>query len=127
MGKGEKEKEGYSLVKLANQRMPFQLSYMNLVTNWGSSLQYLDSEMRRNQEGHTLVAAQDANGEVAEDKDQYFVCEDIYFVPRSIGAKSCPSFIVTRGPSLQSLRLAIHTCNRSIKPCLISIFSTLIT
>jgi hypothetical protein len=32
----------------------------------------------------------------------------------SISAKSCSSFTVTRGPSLQSLRLAFHTCNRSI-------------
>ena len=29
-----------------------------------------------------------------------------------------------RGPSLQSLRLALHTCNRSIKPSLVLIFST---
>jgi hypothetical protein len=28
----------------------------------------------------------------------------------SIGAKSCSSFTVTRSPSLQSLRLALHTC-----------------
>jgi hypothetical protein len=33
IGKGKKEKEGYSPVKLANQSLPFQLSYMNLVTN----------------------------------------------------------------------------------------------
>jgi hypothetical protein len=33
----------------------------------------------------------------------------------SIGAKSFSSFTVTRGPSLQSLRLALHTCNRSIE------------
>ena len=32
-----------------------------------------------------------------------------------------------RGPSLQSLRLALHACNRSIKPSLVLIFSTLIT
>ena len=31
------------------------------------------------------------------------------------------------GPSLQSLRLALHACNQSIKPSLILIFSTLIT
>ena len=48
-------------------------------------------------------------------------------LPRSIGAKSCSSFTVTRGPSLQSLRLALHSCNRSIKPSLILIFSTLVT
>jgi hypothetical protein len=48
-------------------------------------------------------------------------------LPRSISAKSCPSFTVTRGPSLESLRLALHTCNRSIEPNLISIFSTLVT
>jgi hypothetical protein len=46
---------------------------------------------------------------------------------RSIGSKSCPSFTVTRGPSLRSLRLALHICNRSIKPSLLSIFSTLVT
>ena len=32
-----------------------------------------------------------------------------------------------RGPSLQSLWLALHSCNRSIKPSLVLIFSTLIT
>ena len=32
-----------------------------------------------------------------------------------------------RGLSLQSLRLALHSCNRSIKPSLILIFSTLVT
>ena len=32
-----------------------------------------------------------------------------------------------RSPSLQSLRLALHSCNRSIKPSLVLIFSTLIT
>ena len=31
------------------------------------------------------------------------------------------------GPSLQSLRLALHACNRSIKPSLVLIFFTLIT
>jgi hypothetical protein len=46
---------------------------------------------------------------------------------RSISAKSCSSFTITRGPSLQSLRLALHTCNRSIKPSYVLIFSTLIT
>ena len=47
-------------------------------------------------------------------------------LPRSIGAKSCSSFTVTRGPSLQSLRLDLHSCNRSIEPSLILIFSTLV-
>ena len=32
-------------------------------------------------ETHTLAAAQGADGEVAEDNDQDFVCEDVYFVP----------------------------------------------
>jgi hypothetical protein len=31
------------------------------------------------------------------------------------------------GPSLHSLQLALHACNRSIKPSLILIFSTLVT
>jgi len=31
------------------------------------------------------------------------------------------------GPSLQSLQLALHACNRSIKPSLVLIFSTLVT
>ena len=31
------------------------------------------------------------------------------------------------GPSLQNLQLALHACNRSIKPSLVLIFSTLIT
>jgi hypothetical protein len=30
---------------------------------------------------HTLVAAQGADGEAAEDKDQDIVYEDVYFVP----------------------------------------------
>ena len=32
-----------------------------------------------------------------------------------------------RGPSLQSLRLALHACNQSIKPSHVLIFSTLVT
>jgi hypothetical protein len=31
------------------------------------------------------------------------------------------------GPSLQSLQLALHVCNQSIKPSLVLIFSTLVT
>jgi hypothetical protein len=31
-----------------------------------------------------------------------------------------------RGPSLQSLQLALHACNRSIKPSLVLIVSTLV-
>jgi hypothetical protein len=31
------------------------------------------------------------------------------------------------GPSLQSLQLTLHTCNQSIKPSLVLIFSTLVT
>jgi hypothetical protein len=34
----------------------------------------------------------------------------------SISAKSCSSFTITCGPSLQSLRLDLHTCNRLAKP-----------
>ena len=30
---------------------------------------------------HTLVATQGVGGEVAEDKDEDFICEDVYFVP----------------------------------------------
>jgi hypothetical protein len=30
---------------------------------------------------HTLVVAQGVGGEVAEDKDQDFICEDVYFIP----------------------------------------------
>ena len=30
---------------------------------------------------HTLAAAQGVGGEVAEDMDQYFICDDVYFVP----------------------------------------------
>jgi hypothetical protein len=33
----------------------------------------------------------------------------------------------SRGPSLQSLQHALHACNRSIKPNLVLIFSTLVT
>jgi hypothetical protein len=43
-----------------------------------------------------------------------------------IGVKSFSSFTVTRGPSLQNLRLALHTCNRSVEPSHVLIFSTLI-
>jgi hypothetical protein len=34
------------------------------------------------------------------------------------GANCCSSFTVTRGPSFQSLWLALHACNQSIKLCL---------
>ena len=30
---------------------------------------------------HTLVAAQGAGGEAAEDKDQDIISEDVYFIP----------------------------------------------
>jgi hypothetical protein len=43
---------------------------------------------------------------------------------------SVPSFARAsppRGPSLQSLQLALHACNRSIKPSLVLIFSTFVT
>jgi hypothetical protein len=42
-------------------------------------------------------------------------------------APSLCSSIPPRGPVLQSLRLTLHSCNRSIKPSLILIFSTLVT
>ena len=45
----------------------------------------------------------------------------------SISAKSCSSFIVTHGPSLRSLWLALYSCNRSIKPSLVLTFYTLVT
>jgi hypothetical protein len=60
MGKGKKEKEGYSPVKLMNLCLPFQLPY---------------------QEWHIVAAAQGAGGEAAEDKDQDIIYEDVYFVP----------------------------------------------
>ena len=47
-------------------------------------------------------------------------------LPRSIGAKSCPSFTVTRSLASKPW-LALHHCNRSIKPILVLIFSTLVT
>jgi len=31
---------------------------------------------------HTLATAQGAGGEVAKDKDQDNICEDVYFIPR---------------------------------------------
>jgi hypothetical protein len=46
--------------------------------------------------------------------DLDFICSSP--LRRSISVKSCSSFTVTRGPSLQSLWLTLHTCNRSIKP-----------
>ena len=30
---------------------------------------------------HTLTSAQGEGGEVVEDKDQDFICEDVYFIP----------------------------------------------
>ena len=30
---------------------------------------------------HTFAATQGVGGEVAEDKDEDFICEDVYFVP----------------------------------------------
>ena len=81
MAKGKKQKEGYSLVLLANRCLPFQVQYKNPATIWGSSLWYSDSEMRWFQEWHTLAAAQGAGGEAAEDKDQDIICEDVYFIP----------------------------------------------
>jgi hypothetical protein len=81
MGKGKKEKEGYSPVKLANRRLPFHLPYMNPARNWGSSLWCSDSEMRQSHEQHTLAAAQGAGSEIAEDKDQDIVYVHVYFIP----------------------------------------------
>jgi len=46
--------------------------------------------------------------------------------PRSIGAKSCPSFTASRSVASESW-LVLHHCNRSIKPSLVLIFSTLVT
>ena len=46
--------------------------------------------------------------------------------PRSIGAKSYPSFTASRSITSKSW-LALHYCNRSIKPSLVLIFSTLVT
>jgi hypothetical protein len=46
--------------------------------------------------------------------DLYLTCSSP--LRRSISAKSCSSFTATRGPSLRRLWLALHTCNRSIKP-----------
>jgi hypothetical protein len=81
MGKGKKKKEGYSLVKLANRHLPFQLPYMNPTINWGSFtvLRFRDEAIPG--AVHTLVAAQGVGSEVAEDKDQDFVCQDVYLVP----------------------------------------------
>ena len=39
-------------------------------------------------------------------------------------APSLAQASLPHGPSLQSLQLALHTCNRSIKPSLVSVFST---
>ena len=47
-------------------------------------------------------------------------------LPRSIGAKSCPSFTASRSIASKPW-LALHHCNRSIKPILVLIFSTLVT
>ena len=47
-------------------------------------------------------------------------------LPSSIGAKSSQAS-PPHGPSLQSLQLALHVCNRSIKPSLVLIFSILVT
>jgi hypothetical protein len=42
-------------------------------------------------------------------------------------APSLAQASLPRGPLLQSLQLALHACNRSIKPSLVLIFSTLVT
>ena len=42
-------------------------------------------------------------------------------------APSLAQASLPRGPSLQSLQPALHTCNRSIKPSLVLILSTLVT
>ena len=47
-------------------------------------------------------------------------------LPQSIGAKSCPSFTATRSLASKPW-LALHHCNRSIKPSLVLILSTLVT
>ena len=47
-------------------------------------------------------------------------------LPWSIGAKSCPSFTASRSVASKPW-LALHHCNRSIKPSLVLIFSTLVT
>ena len=46
--------------------------------------------------------------------------------PRSIGAKSCPNIPASRSIASKPW-LALHHCNRSIKPSLVLIFSTLVT
>ena len=46
--------------------------------------------------------------------------------PRSIGTKSCSSFTATRSLASKPW-LALHHCNRSIKPSLVLILSTLVT
>jgi hypothetical protein len=57
--------------------------------------------------------------------DLYLTCSSP--LPQSISAKSCSSLTITCGSSLQSLQLALHTCNQSIERSLILIFSTLVT
>jgi hypothetical protein len=42
-------------------------------------------------------------------------------------APSLAQASLPHGPSLQSIQLALHACNRSIKPSLVLIFSTLVT
>jgi hypothetical protein len=50
-----------------------------------------------------------------------FTCSSL--LHRSIDAKSCSSFTVTRGPSLPSLWLVLHTCKRYVEPSHILISS----
>ena len=59
----------------------------------------------------------------------WFIDLDLTALHRCIGpsAPSLCSSIPPCGPMLQSLWLALHSCNRSIKPSLILIFSTLVT
>ena len=47
-------------------------------------------------------------------------------LPRSIGAKSCPSFTASRSIASKPWLALLH-CNRSIKPSLVLIFTTLVT
>jgi hypothetical protein len=82
MGKGKKEKEGYSMVKLSNRHLPFQLPYMNPVINWGNTLRYSDSEMRWYQKRHThLQLHKERAVKWHRISTKTFICQDVYFVP----------------------------------------------
>ena len=82
MGKGKKDKVGYSLLTLVKLRLPFLAMVEESNENLGQLLTVLGSQDEAILGAiDTLTAAQGASGEVTEDEDQDMVYEDGHFVP----------------------------------------------